>query len=430
MIDFPNLNQYGYKIIDQLGANQIGGRITWKAENLISQEVVVIKQFRFATKNSSWSGYKAYEQELKILEQLNHPGIPKYLDGIETSDGFCLIQEYISACSLNNYNIFSVAEVQQIAFKVLDVLIYLQQQHLPIVHGDLQPENILVDENLAVYLIDFGFSSLSDQEISQSFTVRGTPGFMAPEQLTKPTLASDLYSLGVTLICLLSNQSIVDIQDSRSADNPNQLDLNSLLPELDWYFLDWLENMTQVQTSNRFSNALVARNALLKIDLSDATRKNVNLKTNVTNNNIPKSQLIAGTSGIVGLSGITVWSINFVNHHVNLTAINIAIAILASVVVSIAELSAIEIAQFDSQAKVPGIALGIGTPILLVAGSGFIWGISEAVNIATTIIIAELLILCYFWWRIFDLSPKSIKLKVSLLFAALFLGISLGLQLI
>ena len=93
MNDFPNLDEYGYKIEEQLGCNREGGRITWKGKSLINQKTVVIKQFRFAVADSSWSGYKAYEQEIKILQQLNHSGIPKYLDGIETENGFCLIQQ-------------------------------------------------------------------------------------------------------------------------------------------------------------------------------------------------------------------------------------------------------------------------------------------------------------------------------------------------
>ena len=195
MNGFSDLNQYGYQINTQLGCNREGGRITWKGENLVTKETVVIKQFCFAIANSSWSGYKAYEQEIKILQQLNHPGIPKYLDGIETDNGFCLIQEYIPACCLNSYRLLTTIEVKQVVLELLDILIYLQQQQPPVLHRDIKPENILLDDQLKVYLIDFGFASLGSEEVSGSSVFKGTPGFIAPEQIIKPILALSLIHI-------------------------------------------------------------------------------------------------------------------------------------------------------------------------------------------------------------------------------------------
>ncbi|MGL6339688.1 MAG: hypothetical protein ACRC80_11180 [Waterburya sp.] len=65
MNDYPNLNPYGYKIDAELGRNREGGRITWKGIKLDNQQTVVIKQFCFAQVGTTWSGYKAYEQEIK-----------------------------------------------------------------------------------------------------------------------------------------------------------------------------------------------------------------------------------------------------------------------------------------------------------------------------------------------------------------------------
>ena len=59
-----------------------------------------IKEFRFALADASWSGYKAYQREIEVLQQLDHPRIPRYLDSFETPQGFCLVQEYKNAPSL------------------------------------------------------------------------------------------------------------------------------------------------------------------------------------------------------------------------------------------------------------------------------------------------------------------------------------------
>ncbi|RMF21147.1 MAG: serine/threonine protein kinase, partial [Cyanobacteria bacterium J083] len=100
MSNLPALSDRGYEIIKQLGCNREGGRITWQAKHKATEQKVIIKQFRFATADSSWSGYKAYQQEIEILKKLDHPHIPKYIDSFETSDGFCLVQAYQPGRSL------------------------------------------------------------------------------------------------------------------------------------------------------------------------------------------------------------------------------------------------------------------------------------------------------------------------------------------
>ncbi|MCC0179318.1 serine/threonine protein kinase [Waterburya agarophytonicola K14] len=430
MSEYPNLNKYGYQIDAQLGCNREGGRITWKGKHLTSQKIVAIKQFCFAKKDSSWSGYKAYEQEIKLLQQLNHPGIPQYLDSIETENGFCLIQEYIPASSLNNYNQLTLLELQQIILKFLEILIYLQQQNPPILHRDIKPENILLDEKLRVYLIDFGFASLGNKEASGSSVFKGTPGFIAPEQIVKPGLASDIYSLGVTIVCLLSNKSIVEIRDSVSTDDPYQLDLKSLFPELNRQFLSWLEKMTNAKASKRFSNALAAREALLSVDLEDITSGKILRAYDLNINYTAKAQVISGTFAIASLTTIAMGSVGYINNHLESSIVDIAIAILAGIVIGITQLGAVEIAKTDNSARIQGGILAVGVPIVLVAASGVIWGRGEAVDIAGTIIIAEILILAYFWWQIPWVAQRSLPLKSSFLFVAIALGITFGLQLI
>lgn len=200
--------KYGYQIEKRLGQNITGGIITYLATELQTKNNVVIKQFQFAQTDSTWSDYDAYESEIQVLKSLNHPHIPSYLDSFETDKGFCLVQEYKQAISLAQLNQFTLEEIKEIAIAVLEVLVYLQQQNPPIIHRDLKPENILIDrsETIKVYLVDFGFARLGGGEIAVSIVVKGTLGFMPPEQMYNRHLteASDLYSLGVTLICLLT----------------------------------------------------------------------------------------------------------------------------------------------------------------------------------------------------------------------------------
>jgi serine/threonine protein kinase len=264
---FPDFFTQGYQVISELGRNREGGRITWLASDITTGRQVVLKQFCFAQAGSSWSGFNAYQREIQILQALNHPGIPRYLGAFATSDGFCMIQEYINAPSLAVPRRFEPEEIKQIAVSALQILVYLQNQIPPVIHRDIKPENILVDEQLKVYLIDFGFARLGSQEVSGSSVFKGTPGFIPPEQLRMPTEASDLYSLGTTLICLLTGTASHAILDLTDKDDPYLIHFRHLLPRLSLRFLDWLELMVQPSLKRRFSNARMALEALNPIDL-------------------------------------------------------------------------------------------------------------------------------------------------------------------
>ncbi|MBW4613446.1 MAG: protein kinase [Desmonostoc vinosum HA7617-LM4] len=264
----PDYSEQGYKISHELGRNQQGGRITWLASSIATNQQVVIKQYSFAQIDSSWSGFKTHQREIEVLQGLNYPKIPKYLGAFPTSNGFCLIQEYIDAPSLAVTRSFAPEDIKIIAIQVLEILAYLQSRIPCIIHRDIKPENILVDTEINVYLIDFGFARLGNQEVSSSSIFVGTPGFIPPEQLFKPTTATDLYALGVTLICLLTGTKSTAIQNLIDEDDPSQICFRHLLPQLSLRFLDWLEMMIQPKLKDRFTNAQQALNALIPLDVT------------------------------------------------------------------------------------------------------------------------------------------------------------------
>lgn len=424
----PDLTSHGYQIKAELGRNREGGRITWKGIDLSTQKTVVIKQFCFAIAGSSWSGYRAYEREIAVLQKLEHPRIPRYLDCIETKDGFCLVQSYISASALVNYRQLTVSQIQQIALQILDILIYLQQQKPPILHRDLKPDNILLDEAGNTYLIDFGFARMGSHEVSGSSVFKGTPGFIAPEQIIKPTKASDIYSLGVVLVCLLADRDIEEIRTLASEDNPYQLEIDALLPQLERPLRNWLSKMTNAKVSERFADAVSAKQALLELDLPVASKQDIEPSPSSSSEigSIPQTSL--GTLAISGLSTIAVWGIDFAASRLESTVVNVAIAILAAIAVGVAQLGATAIVNWDRQARWEGFALGIIVPLLLVAASGLIWGIQEAVGICAAIAVAEILIVSYYWWQLPAWQKKP--LGIGIWSSAIAIGIFLGFKLI
>ncbi|QKQ74935.1 serine/threonine-protein kinase [Nostoc sp. TCL240-02] len=264
---YPDFSEHGYQVLRELGRNREGGRITWLASKVDTGEQVVVKQFCFAQAGSSWSGFKAYEKEIQFLQELNHRGIPHYLSSFDRPDGFCLVQEYINAPSLAETRSFAPEEIKQIAVKALGILVYLQNRIPPIIHRDIKPENILVDEQLNVYIIDFGFARIGSQEVAASSVFRGTPGFIPPEQMFKPTDATDLYALGATLICLLTGIKSTKIDQLQDREDPYLIKFQHLLPQLSLRFLGWLTKIVQPLHKNRFSNAQSALEALKPLDV-------------------------------------------------------------------------------------------------------------------------------------------------------------------
>ncbi len=261
MTAVPDFAAHGYQVIKELGHNSEGGRFTYLAKRLADHVDVVIKQFQFATRGAGWDGYETIEKEIQSLQRLDHRGIPKYLDKFETQNGYCLVTEYFPANTLVTAGSFTPDQIKQIAVQLLEILVYLQERIPPVIHRDIKPDNILVDENLNVYLIDFGAARVGD---GTTKTVAGAFGFMAPEQLrNKITKASDLYGLGLTLICLIGAIRSTDI--GNYIDFNNQLDRTKIDPKLkgcSLTFVKWLDQMVASNPSNRFTDAKTALKAL------------------------------------------------------------------------------------------------------------------------------------------------------------------------
>ncbi|MGF1478276.1 MAG: serine/threonine protein kinase [Cyanophyceae cyanobacterium] len=273
-MNIPDFKRYGYQVIEPLGQNSGQGRLTYKALNFQGQ-TVVIKQFQFVT-STDWTGYKAVEREVEVLQALNHPGIPRILKTFDSGNGICLVQEYKDASPLSTPRRLTTEEVKSIAITVLEILVYLQQQVPPIIHRDIKPENVLVDDQLNVYLIDFGFARTNHQPgVALSSQVAGTFGFMPPEQLlNRPlTLATDLYSLGATLICLLSGTASTEIGTLID----NRFHFRWQPPaHLSRRWRQWLQKLVQPELKYRFSDASEALEALNDIDALDLPQTQIN----------------------------------------------------------------------------------------------------------------------------------------------------------
>ncbi|MEW5858254.1 MAG: protein kinase [Cyanobacteriota bacterium] len=252
-----------YHIQCQLGHN--AGRRTLLAQDLQTQELVVLKILTFNS-DFRWEDLKLFEREAETLKSLSHPAIPRYLDSFELHlpdrQGFVLVQTYIPATSLEEWmkrgRTFSEEEVTEIAKALLNVLSYLHSSNPPVIHRDIKPSNILLTSDRSahqvgdIYLVDFGSVQTAVREIG-TMTIVGTYGYMPPEQFSGRAFpASDLYSLGATLIYLVTGIQPADLlqEDLLLEFEP----ATHLAPS----FVQWLKQMTHPSRKQRFSSAQAA----------------------------------------------------------------------------------------------------------------------------------------------------------------------------
>ncbi|MGK7962871.1 serine/threonine protein kinase [Crocosphaera sp.] len=266
MNDLPDFTPYGYRFLEVLSNNIQGGRITYKAVNLSTDDDVIIKQFQFAS-SKNWAVYRQVEREINVLENLEHIGIPKYVKTINHPDGFCFVQNYINAPNLSISRTFDASQIKSIISQLLEILVYLQLRIPPIIHRDVKPENVLYDaKNDRVYLVDFGMAKIGTNESALSSIFGGTPGFMPPEQLLcKPcSNASDLYGLGATIICLVTGIKSTEL--NTIIDESFTINFKSKVSQYNPQFISWLERMVEPKMDRRFSNAKTALKVFNDID--------------------------------------------------------------------------------------------------------------------------------------------------------------------
>ena len=215
-----------YRIVTSLGKGGMG--ITYEAEDLINYQRVALKVVSLR-EAKDWKILELFEREARILANLSHPQIPKYLNYfyIDTKQDrrFYLIRELVWGNSLATWvkKGWHPTEVQvkQVAIQILEILSYLHQLNPPIIHRDIKPENIILQPDGKIFLVDFGaVQDIYRNTMSFSGTFVGTIEYIPPEQLKgKAYCASDLYSLGGTLLYLLTHRSPDELPQKRMKIN-------------------------------------------------------------------------------------------------------------------------------------------------------------------------------------------------------------------
>ncbi|BAY76058.1 serine/threonine protein kinase [Nostoc linckia NIES-25] len=223
-----------YQILRQLGQGGFGR--TYLAEDKKSHQTCVLKEFapQVQEKQDLQKAKELFEREANVLKKLQHSQIPRFHSSLQvkigSKDFFFLVQDYVDGDNFDQLleqrrsqgKAFSEEEVITLLQQILPVLTYIHSRD--VVHRDISPDNLIWrrSDNLPV-LIDFG--GVKQLPASQGFwrtqlvgnnTLLGKKGYAPEEQLRqgKVFLSSDLYSLAVTALVLLTGQEPQKLYDS------------------------------------------------------------------------------------------------------------------------------------------------------------------------------------------------------------------------
>ncbi|WP_375504723.1 protein kinase [uncultured Nostoc sp.] len=216
-----------YQVIQVIGAGGFGETFLAEDVHMPSRRRCVIKQLKPITNNDPQTYQiiqQRFEREAATLEFLGESSnqIPKLYAYFSENGQFYLVQEWIHGQTLTKIveakGFESETAVRQILLSLLWVLDYVHSKG--IIHRDIKPENIILRSvDGKPVLIDFGAvketirSVVSSPGYPTRSLVIGTPGYMPSEQAVgRPVYATDIYSLGLTAVYLLTGKHPQELQ--------------------------------------------------------------------------------------------------------------------------------------------------------------------------------------------------------------------------
>ena len=202
-----------YRIVRHLGSGGMGS--VYLAVNTNIDQQVAIKVLRpEVARNAALRA--RFKQEAEMLCSLDHPGIVKFLNYVETAEGVFLIMEYVKGMTLENFiskknGLIVESKAYPLICEILDAFAYAHSKG--IVHRDIKPSNIIIQDDGHIKIMDFGIAQIvSEANVTDSKAIMGTPAYMSPEQIYGKDIdaRSDIYSIGVLIHNMLTGRAPYD----------------------------------------------------------------------------------------------------------------------------------------------------------------------------------------------------------------------------
>lgn len=261
-----------YAVLEPIGAGS-KGRV-FKAEHRLMGRLVALKVIapQIASKASTIA---RFHREMRLVGRLDHPNVIRAFDADQVGKLLYLVMEYVAGKSLD----FLLLE--RGALPPDEVIDYAAQAALGldhahtrgIVHRDVKPSNLLLDEGRQIKVLDLGLGALMEADSQASFATAngravGTPDYMSPEQAIgrEADGRSDLFSLGCTMYELLTGklpfpgETVLEQLGGRIHGGP--VPITDLRPDLSPRLVEVLDRLLARHPEDRYQTGAEAADAL------------------------------------------------------------------------------------------------------------------------------------------------------------------------
>lgn len=198
-----------YEIIEEIASGGMG--VLYKANQLNLNRIVALKVLHTQF-TSDPSFIKRFDREARAMARLDHQNIIRVYDVGQHENAHYIVMEYFPGKDLRWITVekgsFTQEETVGVAIQIAEALSFAHEHG--IIHRDIKPGNIMMNDRKIVKVGDFGIAAAAD-EVSLTATgqVLGTPEFMAPEQARGEPIdgRADLYALGLVIYKMLTGSS-------------------------------------------------------------------------------------------------------------------------------------------------------------------------------------------------------------------------------
>lgn len=195
-----------YEIIKTIGEGGMAN--VYLANDTILERNVAIKVLR-GDLSSDEKFIRRFKREALSVSNLSHPNIVEVYDVGEEDGNYYIVMEYIEGKTLKQLlqkrGALTLTEVLDIMSQLTDGLAHAHEAY--IIHRDIKPQNIMIEDNGLVKITDFGIATaINSTQLTQTNSVMGSVHYLPPEQANGKgaTIKSDIYSLGILMYELLT----------------------------------------------------------------------------------------------------------------------------------------------------------------------------------------------------------------------------------
>ena len=195
-----------YEIVKSIGEGGMAN--VYLANDTILDRKVAIKVLRGDLSNDE-KFIRRFKREALSVSNLSHPNIVEVYDVGEEDGNYYIVMEYIEGKTLKQLlqkrGALTLNEVIDIMTQLTDGLAHAHEAY--IIHRDIKPQNIMIEDNGLVKITDFGIAmALNSTQLTQTNSVMGSVHYLPPEQANGKgsTVKSDIYSLGILMYELLT----------------------------------------------------------------------------------------------------------------------------------------------------------------------------------------------------------------------------------